>query len=66
LLKTLQSYRKSDNFILIGVRYITELYQWMKENDFLRSIIASAILFAIGIKLTGEMNDWNLSQTVSR
>ncbi|XP_029171840.1 uncharacterized protein LOC114941117 [Nylanderia fulva] len=59
-------YGKSDNFVLIGAKCIMEFYRWTNENHFLKSIVASAILFAIGIKLTGEMNAWNLSQTVGR
>ncbi|KAL6425437.1 hypothetical protein ACFW04_009548 [Cataglyphis niger] len=63
-LNTWQSHGRSDNFVFVSARYIMEFYKWMNENDFLRSIIASAILFAIGMKLTGEINTWNLPQFV--
>ncbi|XP_011875135.1 PREDICTED: uncharacterized protein LOC105566042 [Vollenhovia emeryi] len=68
--RTLQRHARNDNFVLISARYITEFYRWTNEylftDDFLRSIVASAILFAIGLKLTGELNAWSLSRIVVR
>nr|XP_012231043.1 PREDICTED: uncharacterized protein LOC105677189 [Linepithema humile] len=65
----LKTQERSDNFVLISARYIVELYHWtnkcLSADDFLRSIVASAILFAIGVKLSEELNGWNLSRTVS-
>lgn len=69
-----ENHEESDNFVLITAMYIEEFYHWTQEymferllaNDFLRSIVASTALFAIGIKLTLELNACNLSRAVDR
>lgn len=46
-----------------------KLYHWTNKcistDDFLKSIVTSAILFVIGVKLSEELNGWDLSRTVA-
>ncbi|XP_011687370.1 PREDICTED: uncharacterized protein LOC105449698 [Wasmannia auropunctata] len=68
-LKTRQRHewrQRNDNFVLISATYITKLYRWMNKylfvDDFLKSIVTSVILFAIGVELTRKLNVRNFIQ----
>lgn len=56
---------RNDNFILIGAKYILDLYHSTSKSiltdDFLRSVIISITLFAIGTQLTRELYTSKLS-----
>lgn len=49
---------KNDNFILVGTKYIINLYHSVHKSiladDFLKSVVASLTLFTIGVQLTRD------------
>ncbi|XP_043583040.1 uncharacterized protein LOC122567932 [Bombus pyrosoma] len=61
-------YTENNYLYLIGSRYIKNLYKWLQHckynkvlvNDFLKSLITSVALFAIGVKLTNELVAWRI------
>ncbi|XP_043671077.1 uncharacterized protein LOC122630547 [Vespula pensylvanica] len=65
LSKSQEGYVTNDNFILIGAKYILDLYHSTRKNiladDFLRSVVVSITLFAIGTQLTRELYTSKLS-----
>lgn len=54
---------QNEHLYLIGSRYMNDLYKWVHQikhkellvNDFLKSLITSVALFAVGIKLASEL-----------
>ncbi|XP_032667924.1 uncharacterized protein LOC116842608 [Odontomachus brunneus] len=60
------------NFVFISAKYIAELYHWTQKyvfkrllaDDFLWSVVTSTFLFAIGIKLSAELDAWDLPKII--
>ncbi|XP_015591064.1 uncharacterized protein LOC107265783 isoform X1 [Cephus cinctus] len=60
-----------DIIILTGKKYLTNLSQYtkksvlqLKDDNFVRSLVASIALFTIGMKLTRELDAWNVSSII--
>lgn len=66
--KIKDKYTENNYLYLIGSRYIRDLYKWLQHckynkvlvNDFLKSLITSVALFAIGVKLSNELVAWRI------
>ncbi|CAK9809060.1 hypothetical protein ANTPLA_LOCUS6010 [Anthophora plagiata] len=59
-------YAQNSRLYLIGCRYLEDLYKWVNQckykelfaNEFFKSLVTSIALFAMGVKLTNELDAW--------